>query len=288
MTAKRLMIQGTASSAGKSLLVTALCRIFRRRGLSVAPFKSQNMSQNAFITADGLEMGNAQAVQAEAAGIAPDARMNPVLLKPVGEKRSRIIVRGSVRCTMDAREYYAFRKDLIPEVRQSFEELAARHDLIVIEGAGSPAEINLRKDDIANMGMAAIADAPVLLVGDIERGGVFASLYGTIVLLEKEEQARVKGVVINKFRGDKSILDPGLEELERLINVPVLGVLPYWDVQIDEEDSLVTPHAGNPGSMDGKELSPSQFREFREKEYDRLADIVESNLDMEKLSALLR
>ncbi|MDR2076214.1 MAG: cobyric acid synthase [Desulfovibrio sp.] len=238
MTAKRLMIQGTASSAGKSLLVTALCRIFRRRGLRVAPFKAQNMSLNSFITEDGREMGRAQAVQAEAAGIAPSALMNPILLKPEADQRSQIIVNGRPRATLTAREYYRFRPALRPDVAAALEQLAAAHDLILLEGAGSPAEINLRENDLANMGAAALADAPVLLVGDIDRGGVFASLYGTVSLLEAEDRSRIRGLIINKFRGDRTILEPGLRRLEDLLGIPFLGVLPWIDVSLDEEDSL--------------------------------------------------
>ena len=237
-TARTLMVQGTASSAGKSMLVTALCRIFRRKGLSVAPFKAQNMSLNSFITADGLEMGRAQVAQAEAAGIEPSALMNPILLKPGSDHCSQVIVNGVVHATMDAREYYRTRHTLRPAVLEAFTRLAAEHDLIIIEGAGSPAEINLRENDLANMGVAELADAPVILVGDIDRGGVFASLYGTVALLEPEEQRRIQGVVINKFRGELAILEPGLRQLEELLDRPVLGVLPYMDIVLDEEDSL--------------------------------------------------
>lgn len=232
------MIQGTGSSVGKSLLVAALCRIFARRGLRVAPFKAQNMSLNSFATEEGHEMGRAQVVQAEAAGIVPSALMNPVLLKPCGDSTSQVIVNGSVRATLNAKEYYAFRHTLKAEVMQSFRVLAEGYDLILIEGAGSPAEINLRENDIANMGMAEMADAPVLLVGDIDRGGVFASLFGTVKLLEPAEQRRIRGFIINKFRGDLEILAPGLRDLEYILARPVLGVLPWLDVRIDEEDSL--------------------------------------------------
>ena len=247
MRAKTLMIQGTGSSVGKSLLTAALCRLFRRRGLSVAPFKSQNMSLNSFITRDGHEIGRAQAVQAEAAGIEPSFLMNPVLLKPSADHTSQIIVNGHVRAVMSAKEYYAFRHTLRAEVIRSFEELAARHDLVVIEGAGSPAEINLRENDLANMGMAEMADAPVILVGDIDRGGVFASLYGTVALLEENERRRIRGLIVNKFRGDVSILEPGLRRLEEMLGRPVLGVLPYRRFLIDEEDSLterIRPQSG--------------------------------------------
>ena len=206
--AKAIMIQGTASNAGKSLLAAGLCRVFRQDGYRVAPFKAQNMALNSFITEEGLEMGRAQVVQAEAAGVAPSVRMNPVLLKPTNDTGSQVIVNGIPRGTMRASEYYQYKKKLIPEVMAAYQSLADEYDIIVIEGAGSPAEINLRQDDFVNMGMAKLADAPVLLVGDIDRGGVFASLYGTVALLEPDEQARIKGFVINKFRGDVEILRP--------------------------------------------------------------------------------
>ena len=236
--ANAIMIQGTASNAGKSLLAAGLCRIFAQDGYKVAPFKSQNMALNSAITPDGFEMGRAQVVQAEAAGVAPDVRMNPILLKPTSHVGSQVIVNGVPRGTMPAGEYFRYRKSLIPEVMAAYESLAAEYDIIVIEGAGSPAEINLRQDDIVNMGMARRAHAPVLLCGDIDRGGVFASLYGTVKLLEPDEQARIKGLIINKFRGDVDILRPGLGELERLSGKPVLGVVPMLDVDVDDEDSL--------------------------------------------------
>ena len=236
--ANAIMIQGTASNAGKSLLAAGLCRIFAQDGYKVAPFKSQNMALNSAITPDGFEMGRAQVVQAEAAGVAPDVRMNPILLKPTSHVGSQVIVNGVPRGTMPAGEYFRYRKSLIPEVMAAYESLAAEYDIIVIEGAGSPAEINLRQDDIVNMGMARRANAPVLLCGDIDRGGVFASLYGTVKLLEPDEQARIKGLIINKFRGDVDILRPGLGELERLSGKPVLGVVPMLDVDVDDEDSL--------------------------------------------------
>ncbi len=232
------MVQGTASSAGKSLLVTALCRIFRQDGFRVAPFKSQNMALNSFITRDGLEMGRAQVAQAEAAGVEPSVLMNPILLKPTGDATSQVVVNGEVVADMRAGEYFRRKASFIPAVRNAYTALASQYDIIVIEGAGSPAEINLRDNDIVNMGMAAIADAPVLLVGDIDRGGVFASLYGTVSLLEPDERARIKGTVINKFRGDVDILRPGLGKLEELTGVPVLGVVPYLHVDIDDEDSV--------------------------------------------------
>ncbi|MBC7320203.1 cobyric acid synthase [bacterium] len=230
------MIQGTASSVGKSLIVTALCRIFTLDGFKVAPFKSQNMALNSFITVDGKEMGRAQAVQAEACNIEPSALMNPILLKPSSDVGSQVIIKGKVYKNMTAEEYQRFKPELKEIVREAYEELSSQYDIIVIEGAGSPAEINLKDNDLVNMGMAEIADCPVLLVGDIDKGGVFASIVGTMVLLDQKERKRVKGVIINKFRGDVQILRPGLVMLEKIIKRPVLGVIPYLNIHIDEED----------------------------------------------------
>ena len=236
--AKCIMIQGTMSGAGKSLLCAGLCRVFRQDGLRVAPYKSQNMALNSYVTADGLEMGRAQVVQAAAAGVEPDVRMNPILLKPSSDTGSQVIVNGEVRGHMGAVEYFRHKKELIPDVLAAYNSLAEEFDVIVIEGAGSPAEINLRENDIVNMGLAQLVDAPVLLVGDIDRGGVFAQLYGTAALLQPEEQARIRGLIINKFRGDVDILRPGLAMLEEKTNIPVLGVVPYLRVDVDDEDSL--------------------------------------------------
>ena len=243
--AKAIMIQGTMSNAGKSLLAAGLCRVFMQDGLRVAPFKSQNMALNSFITKDGGEMGRAQVVQAEAAGVEPDVRMNPILLKPTTDVGSQVIVGGRVLGNMRAKEYYEKKRTLVPAVMEAYESLASEYDVIVIEGAGSPAEINLKQEDIVNMGLAKLVDAPVLLVGDIDRGGVFAQLYGTVALLEPDERARVKGTVINKFRGDRAILEPGLRQLEKLCGVPVAGVVPYLRVDIDDEDSLTERFHGD-------------------------------------------
>lgn len=236
--AKKIMIQGTMSNAGKSLICAGLCRVFSQDGYRTAPFKSQNMALNSFITRDGLEMGRAQVVQAEAAGIEPSVRMNPILLKPTGDMGSQVIVNGEVVGNMSAREYFAYKKELIPDIMNAFCSLEEEYDMIVIEGAGSPAEINLKSDDIVNMGLAQMVDAPVLLVGDIDRGGVFAQLLGTLMLLEEREKERVKGLIINKFRGDKTILDSGIEMLKERGGVPVVGVMPYLQVDIEDEDSL--------------------------------------------------
>ena len=236
--AKCIMVQGTMSGAGKSLLCAALCRIFAQDGYRVAPFKSQNMALNSFVTRDGLEMGRAQVVQAQAAGIEPDVRMNPILLKPSSDVGSQVIVNGEVRGQMPASAYFRMKRSLIPEILSAYNSLAGDVDIIVIEGAGSPAEINLKADDIVNMGLAKLVDAPVLLAGDIDRGGVFAQLYGTVELLEPDERARIKGLIINKFRGDVEILRPGLAMLEEKTRLPVLGVVPYLKVDIEDEDSL--------------------------------------------------
>lgn len=236
--AKRIMVQGTMSGAGKSLLCAALCRIFAQDGYRVAPFKSQNMALNSFVTRDGLEMGRAQVVQAQAAGVEPDVRMNPILLKPSSDTGSQVIVGGEVRGQMSAADYFKMKRQLIPDILAAFNSLSEDVDIVVIEGAGSPAEINLKADDIVNMGLAKLVDAPVLLAGDIDRGGVFAQLYGTVALLEQEERARIAGLVINKFRGDVEILRPGLAMLEEKTGLPVLGVVPYLHVEIEDEDSL--------------------------------------------------
>ena len=236
--AKVIMIQGTMSGAGKSFLVAGLCRIMKQDGYRVAPFKSQNMALNSFITEEGLEMGRAQVMQAEAAGIKPMVCMNPILLKPTNHTGSQVIVNGEVLRDMSAREYFAYKKQLIPDIKKAFRKLEEYADIIVIEGAGSPAEINLRENDIVNMGMAEMVDASVLLVGDIDRGGVFAQLLGTLMLLSEEEKKRVKGLIINKFRGDKTILDPGIVMLEEKGQVPVAGVVPYMELALEDEDSL--------------------------------------------------
>lgn len=235
---KVIMIQGTMSNVGKSFLVAGLCRIMKQDGYRVAPFKSQNMALNSFITEEGLEMGRAQVMQAEAAGIKPMVCMNPILLKPTNHMGSQVIVNGEVLGNMSARDYFTYKKQLIPDVKKAFQKLEEIADIIVIEGAGSPAEINLRENDIVNMGLAEMVDAPVLLVGDIDRGGVFAQLLGTIELLREEERKRVKGFLINKFRGDKSILDPGIKMLEERGNIPVTGVIPYMELLLEDEDSL--------------------------------------------------
>ncbi len=236
--ANAVMMQGCASSVGKSLLTAALCRIIKQDGYTVAPFKSQNMALNSYITRSGHEMGRAQVVQAEAACIEPDVCMNPILLKPTSDKKSQIIVNGKVYANQDFRDYHKIKPELKALVQKAYNTLAKEYEYIVLEGAGSPAEINLADGDIVNMGMADMADAPVILIGDIDKGGVFAFLAGTLQLLNEKHRKRVKGVIINKFRGDVEILKPGLDQLEKIIGIPVLGVVPYIEVDVEDEDSV--------------------------------------------------
>jgi adenosylcobyric acid synthase len=243
--AKNLMIQGTASSVGKSIITAGLCRVFAQDGMRVAPFKSQNMALNSFVTREGHEMGRAQVLQAAACFREPSVLMNPVLLKPSSDIGCQVIINGKVHKNMSASDYQEFKPELKKTVLDAYHSLENDNDIIVIEGAGSPAEINLREHDIVNMGMAQMVDAPVILVADIDRGGVFASVVGTMFLLSEDEKKRVKGIIINKFRGDVEILKPGLDELERIINVPVLGVMPYFNILLEDEDSVTERFAGN-------------------------------------------
>lgn len=237
---RSIMFVGTNSSAGKSFFVTAMCRVLSDENYKVSPFKSQNMALNSYIDEDGLEFGRAQAVQAFASRVKPNVKMNPILLKPTSDKKSEIILLGKKVDIYDAKEYYKTKSKYLPYIKKAYQELSDNSDIIVIEGAGSPAEINLLDGDFVNMGMAQIAGAPVILVADIDKGGVFASIYGTIMLTPEKWRKYYKGIIINKFRGDKEILDSGIKEIERLLNVPVLAVMPYIDVDIEEEDSITT------------------------------------------------
>ena len=265
---KVIMVQGTMSNAGKSFLVAGLCRIMKQDGYRVAPFKSQNMALNSYITEEGLEMGRAQVMQAEAADIKPMVCMNPILLKPTNHTGSQVIVNGEVLGNMSARDYFAYKKQLVADIKKAFRKLEEYADIIVIEGAGSPAEINLKENDIVNMGMAEMVDAPVLLVGDIDRGGVFAQLLGTLMLLTEEEKARVKGLIINKFRGDKTILDPGIVMLEEKGQVPVVGVVPYMELALEDEDSLT-------GRFEKKAVSNIDIAIIR---YPRISNFTDFNV----------
>ena len=275
-----IMIQGTTSSAGKSFICTGLCRIFKEDGYKVAPFKSQNMSSKYYETKEGYKMSTAQALQAKAAGIKPNPNMNPILLIPNSDKGSDVIIKGKFYNRMEALEYFTYKDELKPMIKEAYKNLEKENHIMVLEGAGSPAEINLKENDIVNMGMAKMADAPVLLVADIDRGGVFASLYGTVLLLEEEERARIKGLIINKFRGDKRLLDPGIEMIEELLNIPVIGTLPFTPLELVDEDSLIDyeKHCN---------LFPQREDEI-EGELGKLSKMVRENLDMDYIYSLLK
>ena len=234
---KSIMLQGTASTVGKSILCTALCRIFAEDGYDVYPFKAQNMSLNSGVTPEGDEIGRAQIMQAEGAYKVPNAKMNPILLKPTSDRKSQVVLLGKPWDNLDAVDYFERKKVLKKEIIKVYEEISKEHELIVIEGAGSPAEINL-SDEFVNMGMAKIANSPVLLVGDIDKGGVFASIYGTVMLLPEDERKLIKGIIINKFRGSIELLEPGLKQIEELTGIPVVGVIPYSKLDLEDEDSV--------------------------------------------------
>jgi adenosylcobyric acid synthase len=279
MKAKTLMVQGTASSVGKSILVAALCHIFYRNGYKVAPFKAQNMALNSFVTEEGGEIGRAQAVQAEAAGIDPSVHMNPVLLKPEADAYSQLIVQGKVITSMEAGNYYEHTHKLLTTIEESLNILRAKYDLVIIEGAGSPAEINLKKREIANMRIARMANAPVLLTGDIDRGGVFASLVGTLTLLSKRERMLIQGIIINKFRGNVDLLKPGLEALEKRVHKPVLGVIPYIkNMNIAQEDSVFLDERPLPSSNGALNIAVVRFRHISN--YDDFDPLEEYNCNV--------
>lgn len=268
----KIMVQGATSSAGKSLLCTGLCRYFYKKGLKVFPFKSQNMSRNAFVDEDGHKIATAQVQQAFACNRKPDVKMNPVLLIPKTDVGSTVVLFGEEFKDMMAREYFEYKKELLPIIEKTFSEIESENDIVVVEGAGSPAEINLRENDIVNMGLAELVDLPVILVADIDRGGVFASLYGTVMLLSENERKRIKGLVINKFRGDKTLLDSGIEQIEKLTGIPVIGTIPYVKLNIPDEDSLVDyDKPANHGGVSREEL---------EIEFDKLMNAIEENMDM--------
>ena len=250
-----ILIAGTTSDAGKSVVTAGICRWLARQGVLVAPFKAQNMSNNSMVTADGAEIGRAQVMQAAAARVTPEAAMNPVLLKPGGDNSSQVVVLGRAVADVTALSYRPMKAALLEQVLASLADLRSRFDVVVCEGAGSPTEINLRADDIANMGLATAADLPVLVVGDIDRGGVFPALYGTVALMPPEDQRLVAGFLVNKFRGDVRLLEPGLAELARLTGRPTLGVLPWLGgLELDVEDSLNVPAATSGGAPFGEDV----------------------------------
>ena len=272
-----IMFQGTSSSAGKSTLTAALCRILKDENINVAPFKSQNMSRNAVYIDDDIKISTSQVVQAEAAKIKPISEINPILLIPNSDTGSTVVINGKDAFQTNAKSYHDKKSQLRHIVESAYDKLSSLYDVIVIEGAGSPAEINLRENDFVNMGLAEMVDAPVIIVGDIDRGGVFASIYGTIMLLSESEKARIKGFIINKFRGDIEILNPGIEMIEKLVDRPCLGVLPFFNLDIEEEDSII----------DGKEGRRIADDSLRDKEYDKLAEIVKANIDIEKIKDII-
>ncbi|QUH21597.1 cobyric acid synthase [Alkaliphilus sp. B6464] len=281
------MLQGTSSSVGKTILTAALCRIFKQDGFSVAPFKSQNMTSNSFITKDGKEIAGSQAIQAEAAGIEVTVEMNPILLKPTSDRKSQVIINGVLTSNMPASLYQEKKIELKKVIKNAYDVLSSKFDILVIEGAGSPAEINLSKNDIVNMGLANLVDAPVILIGDIDRGGIFASIYGTIMLLNEEERNRIKGFIINKFRGDLEILKPGIKMLEDLVNKPCLGVIPYFEINIEDEDSLVDPEEAGRRKDIKEKSSAEDYKKIKELEYDKLATTVRENIDIENIRSIM-
>lgn len=268
-----IMIQGTTSSAGKSMMCTGLCRIFKQDGYSVYPFKSQNMSSKYYLTKKGEKISTAQTLQAIAAGIEPNPSMNPILLIPKTDMGSMVVIKGHDSEHMEAREYFKYKNTLKPMILQTYKKIESENDIVVIEGAGSPAEINLKDNDIVNMGMAEMADSDVLLVADIDRGGVFASFYGTVMLLLPEERKRIKGLIINKFRGDKTLLDSGIKMIEELLGIPVVGTIPYTHLELPDEDSL----------QDYKKDCNDNYQsdDDMERELDRWAEVLRANLHME-------
>jgi len=277
--AKVIMVQGTSSNVGKSVLVAALCRIFKQDGYRVAPFKAQNMALNAFVTPEGGEIGRAQAMQAEASGIAPSIHMNPVLLKPEANSRAQIIVQGRVFDTSSAKDYYNYTMSLVDKVKESLGFLRSQYDIVVIEGAGSPAEINLKAREIANMRIAKLAKAPVLLVGDIDRGGVYAFLVGTLELLDEEERKLVKGFIINKFRGDISLIKDANDFLEERTKLPILGVVPYFrDILLAQEDSVYLDERRNAAST--ADLDIAIIRSPRISNYDDFDPLEEDGANL--------
>lgn len=278
---RAIMIQGTSSGAGKSTLVTGLCRVLKQEGFSVAPFKAQNMSSNAYYLENGLQMAKSQAIAAYACGIEPDVNMNPVLLKPTNLAGSEVILNGEPIGYLKNFEYNELKKRLLESILHAYNHLIDRFDIVIAEGAGSPVELNLKENDIVNMGFATRTNCPVILVTDISRGGVFASVYGTMMLLEEKEKTLVKGIVINKFHGYKEHFKSGIDILENITHCPVLGVLPQIDVNIEDEDSLVDNGSiKTEKSLMEKLITHMSYREYMEAEFDKLANSVKENIDI--------
>lgn len=274
-----IMIQGTTSSAGKSLMCTGLCKIFLEDGYKVFPFKSQNMSSKYYTTKEGYKISTAQALQAMAAGLEPHPDMNPILLLPKTDMGSMVVLNGQDYKHMEAVEYFKYKTTLRPMVTEVFRKVESENEIVVIEGAGSPAEINLKQNDIVNMGMAEIADAPVLLVADIDRGGVFASLYGTVMLLEEDERKRIKGLIINKFRGDKTLLDPGIKMIQDILNIPVIGTIPFTHLELVDEDTII--------DYEKQCNEEPQTKEQMDEELNKLSKVLREHLDMDLVYSLL-
>ena len=277
--AKVIMVQGTTSDAGKTFIAAGLCRIFSQDGYKVAPFKSQNMAFPVTLES-GYEIGSAQVMQAEAANCKPDPRMNPILLKPKCNVGSEVIVNGISKGYISGIEYSNYKLSLKEDIKEAFNSLSNDYDIIVIEGAGSPAEINLNENDIVNMGMARIADSPVVIVGDIDRGGVFAAFAGTVSLIDEEDRSRVKGLIVNKFRGDIKLLENGLDMIEDITKVPVLGVVPKIDIDLDDEDSLT---GNNINKYEGIE----NVENYKNSQYDKLSATLRQSLDIKEIYKIM-
>lgn len=285
--ASNIMFQGTSSSVGKTILTAGFCRIFKQDGFKVAPFKSQNMTSKSFFIEDGKEVAGSQVIQAEAAGIDPKVEMNPILLKPVSNSKSQVIVNGTLNKEMSSADYQSKKGELKNIVKSAYDVLDNRFDVVVIEGAGSPAEINLNKNDIVNMGVANLVDSPVILIGDIDRGGIFASIYGTVMLLNEEERNRIKGFIVNKFRGDVEILKPGIKMLEDLVNKPCLGIIPYFEINIEDEDSLVDPEAAPRRKEIREKSNEDEYKKIKELEYEKLANVIRENVDLNYIKRIM-
>lgn len=275
----KLMIYGTTSSAGKSLITTGLCRIYNNKGYKVTPFKSQNMSRNSYTLKNGKIISSAQVLQSMGARIEPTEKINPLLLVPNSDIGSEVFFLGESIGNMKAKDYFQYKKDLGPKIKEIFESVEKEFDIVFIEGAGSPCEINLLENDIVNTGMAEIADTNAILVVDIDRGGAFAHLYGTVMLLEEKDRKRIKGFIINKFRGDVELLKPGLDMIEELTDIPVLGVVYYGNYDLPDEDSL----SDRNNSKGIGEMEMSKI----DKEIDRLASDLERSLDIDKLEEIM-